>query len=172
MDILADFLHEFRRYKKQADQAVAQMEDATFFERPGVAVNPAALIVKHVAGNLTSRFTDFLTSDGEKPDRDRDGEFTLTSEDTRSRLLRGWESGWKTLFDSLAELTPDDLDRTITIRGEAHSVYQAILRSLSHTAYHIGQILYLARLGQPDSKWLTVPPGQSRQHSGKYRNPT
>ena len=169
MNILADLLHEYRRHKTLADQALGQLDDQAFFSRPAEQVNPVALIVKHIAGNLFSRWTDLLTSDGDKASRDRDGEFVLKEEDTRAHLLSAWEKGWSALFDTIARLTDADLDRTITIRGEKHTVYQALLRGLSHTTYHIGQILYLVRLIQPESKWLTIPPGQSRAFSGKYR---
>jgi hypothetical protein len=170
--LLADLTHEFRRHKDLADRAMASLDDEQFFRRPGEQVNPIALIVKHLAGNLTSRWTDFLGSDGEKPGRDRDGEFHLSEEDTRSNLLAAWERGWQTLFDTLAGLQPGDLGKSVTIRGEPHTVVQALLRSMSHVAYHTGQILYLARLFSPDSAWLTIPPGQSRKHTqGEYRKP-
>jgi uncharacterized damage-inducible protein DinB len=110
-----------------------------------------------------------LTSDGEKPDRDRDGEFVLAPADTRASLLAAWETGWGTLFDALAQLGPADLEKTIRIRGEPHTVAQALLRGLSHAAYHTGQILYLARLLHPEAPWLTIAPGRSRQHRPGYR---
>jgi hypothetical protein len=109
-------------------------------------VNPIALIVKHFAGNLHSRWTNLLTTDGEKADRDRDAEFLLTESDTRANLLAAWDNGWQAVFDTLASLQPADLDRTITIRGEPHTVQQALIRGLTHAAYHVGQILYLSRL--------------------------
>jgi hypothetical protein len=120
---------------------------------------------------MVSRWTDFLTADGEKPTRDRDGEFLLTEADTRIRLMADWERGWSTVFDTLAGLTDADLGRTVTIRGEAHSVRQALLRGMTHVAYHTGQILYLARWIRPESEWLTVPPGESRDLPGAYRRP-
>jgi hypothetical protein len=132
-------------------------------------VNPIALIVKHLAGNLTSRWTDFLSSDGEKPTRDRDGEFRLTEQDTRPRLLAAWGAGWKVLFDTIAGLKESDLGKTVLIRGEAHTAYQALLRALTHAAYHVGQITYLTRLLRPDATWLTIPPGHSRGVQGGYR---
>src|SRR6476620_9780073 len=162
--LIADVTLEFRRYKNMADKAMAEMPDEAFFRRPGEVVNPVALIVKHVAGNLASRWADFLSTDGEKPARDRDGEFTLTAADTRASLLAGWERGWKILFDTLAGLTEADLDKTVTIRGEPHRVQQALLRSVNHTVYHVGQILYLARLFNPGGTLLTIPPGQSRTY--------
>jgi uncharacterized damage-inducible protein DinB len=170
-DFLADLRHEFRRHKDIAERAMAQLDDQDFFRRPGESVNPVALIVKHLAGNLASRWADFLTTDGEKPTRDRDGEFVLNDQDTRENLMAAWRRGWGILFDTLAALTDADLPATVTIRGEAHSARQALLRGMSHVAYHTGQVLYLVRLLRPDSAWLTVPPGQSRGVRGGYRRP-
>jgi hypothetical protein len=167
-DLLADLQYEFQRYKDLADRAMVHLDDQEFFRRPAASVNPVALIVKHLAGNLVSRWTDFLTSDGEKASRDRDGEFLLTEQDTRSNLLTAWQRGWKALFDTLQSLGDQDLDKSVTIRGESHTVRQALLRGLSHAAYHTGQILYLVRLWRPQSPWLTVAPGQSRKDGGAY----
>lgn len=167
--LLADLRHEFRRYKDLADRALASLDDERFFRRPGEAVNPVALIVKHMAGNLRSRWSEFLTTDGEKLTRDRDGEFILTDTDTRASLAEAWEAGWSTLFATLDRLIPDDLDRTITIRGEPQSARQALIRGLTHAAYHVGQITYFARLHQPAAPWLTIAPGESRAHVGSYR---
>src|SRR4051812_6463869 len=155
-DFLEEARHEFRRHKGLADRAMAGLDDRQFFHRPGPLVNPIALIVKHLAGNLASRWSDFLTTDGEKPDRDRDGEFLLTEVDTRIRLMACWERGWSTLFGTLTGLTDADLERTVTIRGEPHSARQALMRGMTHVAYHTGQIVYLARWLRPDSEWLTV----------------
>jgi len=170
-DFLADLGHEFRRHKGMAERAMAQLDDQDFFHRPGERVNPLALIVKHLAGNMASRWTDFLTTDGEKPTRDRDGEFVLNDEDTRENLMAAWERGWGALFDTLATLSDADLPATVTIRGEAHSARQALLRGMSHVAYHTGQILFLVRLMRPDGAWQTIPPGQSHGASGGYRLP-
>jgi hypothetical protein len=167
-DLIADLTHEFRRYKHLADKALAGLSDEAFFHRPGAVVNAPALIVKHLAGNLLSRWTDFLTSDGEKPTRNRDREFVLTAEDTRADLMAAWEYGWGTLFAALAGLSTADLDGTVTIRGEPHTVEQALVRGLSHAAYHVGQILYLARLLNPSADWLTIPPGASQDHRPGY----
>ena len=167
-DLLADLTHEFRRHKELADRAMAALSEEQFFARPGPEVNPIALIVKHLAGNLRSRWTDLLTSDGDKPDRDRDAEFVLMQSDTRTSLLAAWDRGWQAVFDTLVKLQPADLDRTITIRGEAHTVRQALVRGLAHAAYHVGQILYLSRLRAPGSPWLTIPPGQSRNWPARY----
>ena len=166
--LLADVRYELRRCKDLADRAMAHLDDGELFRRPAAHANPVAVIVKHLAGNLLSRWTDFLATDGEKPGRDRDGEFVLTAEDTRASLLAAWERGWQALFDTLDYLGSVDLDRSVTIRGEAHSVRQALLRGLSHASYHTGQILYLVRLWRPDSPWLTVPPGESRKERGGY----
>lgn len=167
-DLLADLRHEFHRHKDLADRALATLDDLEFVRRPVGHVNSVAIIVKHLAGNLASRWTDFLTADGEEAGRDRDSEFLLTEQDTRANLLTAWERGWKALFDALKILTGSDLTRTVMIRGERHSVPQALLRGLSHAAYHTGQILYLARVWRPDSPWLTIPPHASRNARSAY----
>jgi len=166
--MLADIKTEFRRYQKMAESAMADLDDDAFFQKPGEAVNPIALIVKHVGGNLRSRWTDFLTTDGEKPDRNRDREFLILEGDTRERLMTIWQNGWTALWSTLDSLSESDCERIITIRGEKLTVRQAALRSVTHTAYHVGQILYLARWLRPDRKWLTIAPGQSQQWSGQY----
>ena len=162
-ELLADVTQEFRKHKGWVDKAVSELPDEAYFRRPAEHVNPVALIVKHLAGNLLSRWTDFLTTDGEKPTRDRDNEFVLTPADTRGSLTAAWERGWQALFDTLGSLTDADLGRTVFIRGEPHRVWLAVLRGLDHAAYHTGQILYLARLFNPGGTWLTVPPGGSTQ---------
>jgi uncharacterized damage-inducible protein DinB len=131
-------------------------------------VNPIALIVKHLAGNLKSRWSDFLTSDGEKPTRLRDREYVLEEQDTRARLMEDWHKAWAVLAATLRELSNDHLNRQVTIRGEPHTVLQALLRGVDHVAYHAGQILYLARLLSPESPWLTIAPGKSADHPGAY----
>lgn len=158
--------HTFRAQKTLAEKAAQQMRDEAFVRRPAESFNSVAVVMRHVAGNLASRWRDFLTTDGEKPDRDRDAEF----EDwpgTRDELMAHWKAGWRTLFDTLASLTDADASRTITIRGEPHTVALAVERSLAHTAYHVGQIVLLARLfaGKQDWQWLTIPPGGSKQHN-------
>lgn len=165
---LPDIEHEFRRHKALVDKALSDLTDDAFFARPAPQVNPIALIVKHLGGNLLSRWTDFLSSDGEKPWRQRDREFVLAPEDSRTALLALWERGWQALFDTLGQLREADLDRTVFIRGEPHSVLQALLRGVTHAAYHAGQILYLARLTQPERPWLTIAPGQSEKQPGRY----
>jgi uncharacterized damage-inducible protein DinB len=159
---------EFQRTKAQAERAWTALDDEAFFHRPSAECNPVALIVKHMGGNLKSRWTDFLSSDGEKASRDRDGEFLLEQADTRESIQGAWNQGWETLFATLETLSDADLSRTVTIRGEALEVHQALLRSLAHAAYHNGQILYLARLIRPERSWLTIAPGESRQHRGAY----
>ena len=166
--VITDITHEFQRHKHFADSAIVNLSDTDFFRRPAEQVNPIALIVKHLAGNLTSRWSDFLTTDGDKPSRDRDAEFIVAANDTRPSLMAAWEAGWSVLFKTLAKLRDADLAAIVTIRGEPHTVQQALLRGLDHAAYHIGQILYVARWLNPDGSWLTIAPGQSRQHESAY----
>lgn len=160
---LEDNLRVFTQYKELADKALLQLDqDKHFFQVIGPRSPSIATIVKHVGGNLRSRWRDFLTTDGEKSDRDRDSEFNILASDTRQRLTDLWEEGWALALSTLRSLKPDDLGRTVAIRGEPHSVPLAIQRSLAHTSYHVGQILYLARLTKEGEwKWLTVPPGGS-----------
>jgi uncharacterized protein DUF1572 len=167
-EVLAAITHEFRRHKSLADKAIAQLEGELLFARPAAHANSPAIVIKHLSGNLRSRWTDFLNSDGEKPTRNRDGEFVLGPADTRDALLGAWDDGWRCVFDSLAGLTEADFSRTVMIRGEPHTVIAAVLRGLTHAAYHTGQILYHARLLRPDSAWLTIPPGQSDTHRPGY----
>ena len=168
--LLTDLLFEFRRHKSLADRAMASLDDRDFSARPAPHVNPIAIIVKHLAGNLASRWLDFRAADGDKPARDRDAEFVLTDADTRPGLAAAWERGWAALFDAVQGLSGADLDRPLTIRGERHTVRQALLRGMAHAAYHTGQVLYVARLVRPDAPWLTIAPGQSRSFPGAYRS--
>jgi hypothetical protein len=163
-EYLRDCAESFRKYKTMADKALARVTEAQFFAVLDAESNSLALVVKHMAGNLLSRWTDLLTTDGEKPDRDRDAEFEIAPADTRAALMERWEAGWSAAFGSLDGLTPADLDRTIHIRGEPHSLVQAINRQLTHAAYHVGQIVFLAKHLQSDG-WqsLSIPRGQSRQ---------
>lgn len=163
----------FRKQKDWADKAFSQVKaDSDFFRSPGEFSNSIAAIIKHVAGNLSSRWRDFLTSDGEKPDRDRDAEFVIGEQDTRANLIAAWEAGWSTLFDTLANLSDDDFQKAVVIRGEKHTVHQALLRSLAHVAYHTGQIVYLCRLMQKEGwEWITIAPGQSRQFTEAMHAP-
>lgn len=158
---LADALKSFRNYKKLAERAIEQVSDEEFFTLIDPEANSIAVIVKHIAGNLHSRWSDFLTTDGEKPDRNRDTEFELI-DDTRERLLRFWQTGWQTLFDNIEPLTAEDLSRTVTIRGEPHTVVEAINRQLAHYAYHVGQIVLLAKHFRSTTwKTLSVPKNES-----------
>jgi hypothetical protein len=166
-----DVVFSFRKQKQMAEKALGQLDDSAFFRQPAEGSNSVAIIVKHLAGNLKSRWTDFRTSDGEKPWRDRDGEFVIGPADTRERLLAAWEEGWATLFQALDGLGEADMTAQVTIRGEAHSVLQAVHRALTHAAYHAGQILYVARLVKPDGwEWITVPPGRSQEVKAKGGN--
>ena len=159
----ADALSSFRNYKKLAERAIEQVSDEEFFAAIDEEANSIAVIVKHIAGNLRSRWSDFLTSDGEKPDRNRDTEFELI-DDTRESLMKFWEDGWQTLFDAIEPLTPDDFSRTITIRGEPHTVVEAINRQLTHYSYHIGQIVFLAKhFRSSEWKTLSVPKNRSAE---------
>ena len=171
-DIGALYLDEIfrglRGHKRLADDSIAQLTDEQFFAQPDAESNSVAVIVKHMAGNLRSRFTDFLTSDGEKPDRNRDQEFLTGDQANREALLQSWEQGWQILFDSLNSLEPDDLQRTVTIRGQPHSVLQALNRASGHAAYHVGQITFLAKHWRgAEWKSLSVPKGESEQFNAK-----
>ncbi len=159
----ADTLQSFRNYKKMAERAIEQVSDEEFFELIDAEANSIALIVKHIAGNLRSRWTDFLTTDGEKEFRNRDTEFELIG-DTRESLMQFWETGWQTLFDAIEPLTADDFSRSVTIRGEPHTVVEAINRQLTHYVYHIGQIVLLAKhFRSADWKTLSVPKNKSAE---------
>jgi hypothetical protein len=156
-----DSLSLFHYYKKLGEGAIAQVTDEQLFVTLDPEMNSIALIVKHMAGNLRSRWTDFLTSDGEKPDRNRDSEFEEPPA-TRAALMEMWELGWACLFTALEPLSETDSSRTVKIRGEVHSVMQAINRQLCHYAYHIGQVVFLAKhLQSTQWKSLSVPRGGS-----------
>ncbi|HXJ44621.1 MAG TPA: DUF1572 domain-containing protein [Bryobacteraceae bacterium] len=164
-----DSLTLFAYYKKLGEGAIAQVPDARLFEVMDEESNSIGIIVKHMAGNMRSRWTDFLTSDGEKPWRDRDAEFE-GSPLTREALMQMWGGGWACVFGALEPLTDADLSRTITIRGEAHSVLQAIGRQLTHYAYHVGQIVMLAKHFQgPAWKKLSIPRGQSAEFNRRVQ---
>ena len=158
---LEDSLTLFRYYKGLAERAVAQVTDEQLLAVLDSEMNSIAVIIKHMAGNMRSRWTDFLTSDGEKPDRQRDTEF-VDPPSTRAALLAVWEEGWNCVFKALEPLSEEDLRRTVTIRGEAHSVMQAINRQVAHYSYHCGQIVFLAKHFN-HSGWqsLSVPRGLS-----------
>jgi uncharacterized damage-inducible protein DinB len=165
--ILENYLTEtvdtFRSYKKLAERAIEQVSDDEFFTSIDAESNSIAVIVKHVGGNLRSRWTEFLTTDGEKADRRRDEEF-VSETDTRESLSAVWETGWNTVFATLESLTTDDLSKTVQIRGEDFTVTKAITRSLSHIASHVGQITFLAKhLRSNDWKTLSVPRGKTNE---------
>lgn len=157
-----------RGHKRLADGAIEQLSDEQFFAIPGPESNSVAIIMKHLAGNMRSRFTDFLSTDGEKPDRNRDREFVMHADAKREEVLSAWEKNWQLVFETLNSLRPEDLERTVTIRGEPHSVLQAINRQMTHYAYHVGQIVFLAKQWK-DTQWktLSVPKGQSEQLNEK-----
>ena len=162
-----DSLTLFRYYKQLADRAMEQVTDKQLYAALDEEANSITVIVKHMAGNMRSRWTDFLTSDGEKPDRDRDSEF-VDPPASRKALLDAWESGWAILFQALEPLTDADLGRTITIRGEAHSVMQAINRQLAHYAHHAGQIVLLAKhFARGHWQSLSVPRNASAEFNRK-----
>jgi uncharacterized damage-inducible protein DinB len=165
-----DSIDLFRYYKKLGERAIAQCSDEGLFTKIDAESNSIAIIVKHMAGNMRSRWSDFLTSDGEKPDRNRDTEFEEPPK-TRAALLELWERGWKYLFDALEPLSEADLARTVTIRTEPHSVMQAINRQIAHYAHHVGQIVFLAKhlTAKTTGKWesLSVPRGQSKQFAAE-----
>jgi hypothetical protein len=167
---LENSLKEFRRLKAQGDRALAQVTDEEFFRQLDAESNSLALIVKHVAGNLHSRWRDFLTTDGEKPERNRDTEFELSTSDTREHVMRRWEDGWAILFRELEPLSSADMLRRVTIRGEPHTVVQCIQRQLTHYGEHCGQIVFLAKhLAGPRWKTLSIPRGQSGEFNAKMR---
>lgn len=156
-----------RYYKRLGEKAIDQASDDALIATPDSESNSIAVIVKHLAGNMRSRWTEFLTSDGEKPDRNRDSEFEAPPQ-TRAEILTSWEAAWKIVFDSLAPLTDSDLNRTILIRGERHSVMQAINRQIAHYSYHIGQIVYIAKHYSADRwKSLSIPRGKSSDFNAR-----
>ena len=160
---LTDALLQLKKLKALADRALAQLPDAHWFTTLDPEANSVALILKHVAGNMRSRWTDFLTTDGDKPDRDRDAEFEIRPGDTKEALLARWEDGWHRCFSAIEPLGAEDLGRTVTVRGEPHTVLQAINRQMTHYAQHVGQIVLLAKhFAGPAWKSLSIPRGKSR----------
>lgn len=153
---------EFRRYKRLAEGAFEQLADAELADRP-TGGNSVAILAQHVGGNLDSRFAEFLTADGEKPWRDREGEFADHGA-TRADLLGVWEKGWQTLFSTLSSLSDDQLPLAVSVRGESLSVMQALHRSLAHTSYHVGQIVLIARGIRGDAwRYLSIPPAERQR---------
>jgi hypothetical protein len=156
-----------RRYKEVAEKAIAQIPEAALFKVLDEESNSIAMIIKHISGNLTSRWTDLLTTDGDKPWRDRDSEFRSEPSDTKEKLLERWEAGWRCLFAALESLQPEDLERTVRIRGEPCSVLEAIHRQMMHSAYHVGQIVFLTKhYAGSDWKSLSIPRGKSKGFRG------
>jgi hypothetical protein len=165
-DLGSHYLNEARRqflgHKRLAEGALAQLTDEELFRVPDAESNSVAIIMRHINGNQRSRFTDFLTTDGEKPDRNRDSEFE-PPQASREQLIATWERHWQIVFDALSSVTPDDLLKTVTIRGQPHSVMQAINRQIAHYAYHVGQILFLAKHWK-GAAWQSqsIPKGKSQ----------
>jgi len=159
-----DAVKALRAYKKLAEKAIAQLKDEEFFVTLDEEANSVAVVMKHIAGNAISRWTNFLTSDGEKPDRNRDMEFVIGAQTTKDDVLAYWERGWKCVFDAIEPLTPEDFEKTVLIRGEVHTIVQAINRQLMHYAYHIGQIVFLAKHFR-SAEWtsLSIPRNRSSE---------
>jgi hypothetical protein len=176
-DLATLYLEEARRqmrgHKRLAEGAMAQLKDEEFFITLDPESNSIAVLVKHMAGNMRSRFTDFLTTDGEKPDRHRDQEFELGRTTTRVDLTKWWEEGWARVFSALDALKPEDVMRTVTIRGEPHTVLQAINRQIAHYAQHTGQIVLLAKhIRSSEWKTLSIPRGKSEDYKTASPKPT
>jgi uncharacterized damage-inducible protein DinB len=176
MTIGSEFLDQsrkiFRSQKDLADKAIAQLSDAELFWQPDPESNSVAINMKHLAGNMISRWTDFLTTDGEKPDRHRDGEFEIAEDDIHS-LRKYWDRGYAVFFNTIDSLTEDDLLKTVTIRNEPHTVIQAIQRQVSHYGYHVGQIVALAKhINGENWQTLSIPRGKSEEYlHGKFVPP-
>ena len=168
-DVAAHYLDEAHRqmrgHKRLAEGAMAQLKDEELFITLDPESNSIAVIVKHMAGNMRSRFTDFLITDGEKPDRHRDQEFELSPATTRADLTKWWEEGWARVFATIEALKPEDVMRKVTVRGEPHTVLQAINRQIAHYAHHTGQIVFLAKhLRSSEWKTLSIPRGKSEDY--------
>src|SRR3984885_16001140 len=173
-DAAAHYLDEAHRqmrgHKRMAEGAMAQLKDEELFITLDPESNSIAILVKHMAGNMRSRFTDFLPSDGEKPDRYRDQEFELSPATTRADLTKWWEDGWARVFAAIEALKPEDVMRTVTIRGESHSVLQAINRQIAHYAQHTGQMVFLAKhFRSSEWKTLSIPRGKSKDINASTR---
>jgi hypothetical protein len=167
-EVAAHYLDEARRqmrgHKRMGEAAMSQLRDEDFFIALDPESNSIAILVKHLAGNMRSRFTDFLTTDGEKSDRFRDREFEITAATTRAEVMKWWEEGWSVVLAAIEALKPEDVMRTVTIRGEDHTVLQAINRQIAHYAQHVGQIVFLAKhLRSNEWKTLSIPRGKSEE---------
>jgi uncharacterized damage-inducible protein DinB len=168
---LDDARSSMRAYKKLTEKAIAQLKDEEFFITLDEEGNSVAIVMKHMAGNMLSRWTDFLTSDGEKPNRNRDMEFVIEPHTSKDDVLAYWERGWKSVFDALEPLRPEDLEKKITIRREEHTIVQAINRQLTHYAYHVGQIVFLAKhFRSTEWKSLSVPRNRSADFNAYLAN--
>ena len=169
LDLAAHYIEEARRqmrgHKHLAERAMVQLKDEDLFIALDPESNSVAVLVKHMAGNMRSRFTDFLTTDGEKPDRYRDQEFEVNAATTRADLMKLWEEGWARAFAAIESLKPEDVMRSVTIRGEPHTVLQAVNRQIAHYAQHTGQIVFLAKhLRSSEWKTLSIPRGKSEDY--------
>jgi len=167
-DTAAHYLEEVRRQfqdqKRLTEAAMSQVQDEELLLALDPEANSIAVIVKHMTGNMRSRFTDFLTTDGEKPDRRRDQEFEITPRTTRAEIMRWWEEGWERVFAAVDSIAPEDIGRTVMIRNQPHTVLQALNRQVAHYAYHAGQIVFLAKhLRSKDWKSLSIPRGKSEE---------
>jgi Protein of unknown function (DUF1572) len=168
---LDDARSAMRAYKKLADKAIAQMKDEEFFVTLDEESNSVAVVMKHMAGNMFSRWTDFLTSDGEKPNRNRDMEFVIESHTTKDDVIAYWERGWACVLEALEPLRPADFEKTVKIRGEEHTIAQAINRQLMHYSYHIGQIVFLAKhFRSAEWKSLSIPRNRSADFNAYLTN--
>jgi uncharacterized damage-inducible protein DinB len=168
---LRDLAFTFRYHKSVADRAIAQIADDDLYRLVDGEANSIAIIMKHVAGNLRSRYTDFLTTDGEKPDRNRDAEFEMPERTSRADLLDAWDRAFGLVLDTIAALQADDLQRTVHVRKEPFTVVEALNRSVTHTAYHIGQIVLLAKhFAGTGWKTLTIAKGKSREVEVPYKS--
>lgn len=167
---LEDAIRQFHGQKKLVERAIAQIPDPALFSALDEHSNSIAVLIRHMSGNMISRWTDFLVSDGEKPNRNRDSEFEVAAGETRQSLLARWEIGWQRLFEAVGALSPEDLTREVRIRGEPHGVVKAINRQLTHYAYHAGQIVFLAK-HHAGSAWvsLSIPRGESEQFNASRR---
>jgi hypothetical protein len=164
MHYLEEARRQFRGHKRMGEAAMAQLKDDDFLVTLDPESNSVAILVKHLSGNMRSRFTDFLTTDGEKPERFRDREFEITSSTSRADVMKWWEDGWAIVLNTIESLKPEDVMRTVTIRGESHSVLQALNRQIAHYAQHTGQIVFLAKhLRSSEWKTLSIPRGKSEQ---------
>ena len=171
-DLIAVWLGVFERQKAFGEHAFNQLNDEQFFTILAPGLNSCAIIANHIAGNLISRFTDFLTTDGEKPDRDRDSEFNTPQAHTpeaRAKIMDRWETGWGVLFNTLGSLTMEDIGKVVTIRSVPHPVHAAMARAMDHYSFHIGQINIIARqlVGTANWQWFTLPPGGTEAFNAK-----